>query len=97
MYANILVSTDGSDFAKKGVEQRITLAKALTAEAGSHHRNRTLPFDHGNAAMRHRTEFLAQVTDGYDAEPARNVRAKCSTKSSNGRHIGYPRTLACSE
>ena len=32
MYANILVSTDGSDFAKKGVEQRITLAKALNAK-----------------------------------------------------------------
>jgi nucleotide-binding universal stress UspA family protein len=33
MYANILLSTDGSDVAKKGVEQGIALAKALNAKA----------------------------------------------------------------
>jgi nucleotide-binding universal stress UspA family protein len=32
MYANILVSTDGSDVAKKGVEHGIALAKALNAK-----------------------------------------------------------------
>ncbi|MCA0014619.1 universal stress protein [Mesorhizobium sp. B292B1B] len=33
MYTNILVSTDGSDVARKGVEQGIALAKALAAKA----------------------------------------------------------------
>ena len=33
MYANILLSTDGSDVAKKGVKQGIALAKALNAKA----------------------------------------------------------------
>ena len=32
MYANILVSTDGSDVARKGVEYGIALAKALNAK-----------------------------------------------------------------
>jgi len=32
MYANILLSTDGSDVARKGVRHGITLAKALNAK-----------------------------------------------------------------
>lgn len=31
MYTNILLSTDGSEVARKGVEHGITLAKALMA------------------------------------------------------------------
>jgi nucleotide-binding universal stress UspA family protein len=33
MYTNILLSTDGSDVARKGVEHGLTLAKALNAKA----------------------------------------------------------------
>ena len=33
MYANILLSTDGSDLARKGVKHGIALAKALNAKA----------------------------------------------------------------
>ena len=33
MYTNILLSTDGSDVARKGVEHGIALAKALNAKA----------------------------------------------------------------
>jgi nucleotide-binding universal stress UspA family protein len=33
MYANILLSTDGSDVAKKGIKHGIALAKALNAKA----------------------------------------------------------------
>src|SRR6516164_9284973 len=33
MYANLLMSTDGSDVARKGVEHGIALAKALNAKA----------------------------------------------------------------
>jgi nucleotide-binding universal stress UspA family protein len=33
MYANILLSTDGSDIARKGVEHGLALAKALIAKA----------------------------------------------------------------
>jgi nucleotide-binding universal stress UspA family protein len=33
MYANILLSTDGSELANEGVKQRMALAKALIAKA----------------------------------------------------------------
>src|SRR5215813_10101678 len=33
MYANILISTDGSDVARKGVKHGLALAKALNAKA----------------------------------------------------------------
>jgi nucleotide-binding universal stress UspA family protein len=32
MYANILLSTDGSDVARKGIEHGIALAKALNSK-----------------------------------------------------------------
>jgi hypothetical protein len=35
MYTNILLSTDGSDVARKGVEHGIALAKALNAKCPS--------------------------------------------------------------
>ena len=41
MYANILLSADGSEVAKNGVKHGIALAKALNAN--SHHRNGTAP------------------------------------------------------
>jgi hypothetical protein len=35
MYVNILLSTDGSDVARKGVKHGIALAKALNANMGA--------------------------------------------------------------
>ena len=49
MYANILLSTDGSDVARKGVEHGIALAKALNAKATVITVTEPLPVDYGSA------------------------------------------------
>jgi len=70
MYANILLSTDGSDLARKGVKDGIALAKALNAkvtvmtvtgpflEYGSGHAEGWIPsreeFDHFDAVCKER-------------------------------------------
>ena len=48
MYANILLSTDGSDVARKGVEHGIALAKALNAKATIITVTEALPVDYGS-------------------------------------------------
>ena len=47
MYANILLSTDGSDVAKKGVKHGIALAKALNAKVTVIVVTEPLPVDYG--------------------------------------------------
>ncbi|MGY8663935.1 universal stress protein [Bradyrhizobium sp. UFLA05-109] len=47
MYANLLLSTDGSDVAKKGVEHGIALAKALNAKVTVITVTEPLPVDYG--------------------------------------------------
>ena len=47
MYANILLSTDGSDVARKGVRYGIALAKALNAEVTVITVTEPLPVDYG--------------------------------------------------
>jgi nucleotide-binding universal stress UspA family protein len=48
MYANILLSTDGSDVAKKGVKHGLALAKALNAKVTVITVTDPLPIDHGS-------------------------------------------------
>jgi nucleotide-binding universal stress UspA family protein len=48
MYAKILLSTDGSDVARKGVEHALALAKALNAEVTVITVSETLPVDYGS-------------------------------------------------
>ena len=48
MYANILLSTDGSDVARKGVEHGIALAKALNAKVTVITVTEPLPIDYGS-------------------------------------------------
>ena len=47
MYANILLSTDGSDGARKGVKHGIALAKALNANVTVITVTESLPIDYG--------------------------------------------------
>ena len=47
MYTNILLSTDGSDIARKGVEHGIALAKALNAKVTVITVTEPLPVDYG--------------------------------------------------
>jgi nucleotide-binding universal stress UspA family protein len=48
MYASILLSTDGSDVARKGVEHGISLAKALNAKVTIVTVTEPLPVDYGS-------------------------------------------------
>src|SRR5215467_10775942 len=48
MYANILVSTDGSDVARRGVQHGFALAKALNAKATVITVTEPLPVDYGS-------------------------------------------------
>jgi nucleotide-binding universal stress UspA family protein len=48
MYANVLLSTDGSDVARKGVEHGIALAKALNAKVTVITVTEPLPVYHGS-------------------------------------------------
>ena len=48
MYANILLSTDGSDVARKGVEHGVALAKALNAKVAVITVTEPLPVDYGS-------------------------------------------------
>lgn len=48
MYANILLSTDGSEVARKGIEHGLALAKALNAKATVITVTEPLPVDYGS-------------------------------------------------
>jgi nucleotide-binding universal stress UspA family protein len=48
MYANILLSTDGSDVARKGIAQGFALAKALNAKVIVITVTESLPVDYGS-------------------------------------------------
>ena len=66
MYANILLSTDGSDVARKGVEQGIALAKALNARLTIITVTETLPVDYGGG---HTSGWIPtqEEIDAFDA------------------------------
>jgi nucleotide-binding universal stress UspA family protein len=78
MYANILLSTDGSDVARKGLEHGIALAKALNAKVTVITVTEPLPIDFGadtpGDGFPHRKKLIALK------QPARNGRAKRSMK-----------------
>ena len=70
MYANILLSTDGSDVARKGVKHGIALAKALNAKVTVITVMEPLPIDFGRG---HGWIPSQEVIDSFDA--ARKERA----------------------
>ena len=79
MYANILLSTDGSDVARKSVKHGIALAKALNAKVTVITVTEPLPVDYGRADTPRdglpRRKSLTALT-----QPASNARAKRSTR-----------------
>jgi nucleotide-binding universal stress UspA family protein len=66
MYANILLSTDGSDVARKGLEHGIALAKALNAKVTVITVTEALPVDYGSG---HAAGWIPsqEEFDSYDA------------------------------
>ena len=66
MYANILLSTDGSDVARTGVEHGIALAKALNAKVTVVTVTEPLPVDYGGGHASGWIPSQAEV-DRFDA------------------------------
>ena len=66
MYANILLSTDGSDVARKGVQHGIGLAKALNAKATVITVTEPFPVDYGSG---HASGWIPtqEEIDSFDA------------------------------
>jgi nucleotide-binding universal stress UspA family protein len=93
MYANILLSTDGSDVARKGVEHGIALAKALNAKVTVITVTEPLPVDYGSGhapdgfPRRKRLIALTQL--------ARNAPAKYSMKFELWRSSSGYRQNSC--
>src|SRR5215467_11450533 len=67
MYANILMSTDGSDVARKGVQQGIALAKALNAKATVITVTETLSVYYGGGDMATGWMPPPETFDSFDA------------------------------
>jgi len=75
MYANMLLSTDGSDVARKGIEHGIALAKALNAKVTFITVTEALPVDYGSG---HASGWIPtqEEVDSFDAagkERAANI------------------------
>jgi nucleotide-binding universal stress UspA family protein len=78
MYTNILLSTDGSDVAKKGVKHGIALAKALNAKVTVITVTEPQEVDYGSG---HASGWIPsqQEVDSFDSS-RKEVRAKCSMR-----------------
>lgn len=83
MYANILMSTDGSDVASRGVEHGIALAKALNAKATIVTVTEPLPIDYGGGHHSGWIPAQAEI-DNFDAA--------CRERA--GRVLDEARTMA---
>ena len=83
MYANILLSTDGSDVARKGVAHGIALAKALNAKVTVITVTEPLPVDYGGG---HASGWIPskEEFDSFDA----------ACKESAGKVLDEARSMA---
>ena len=78
MYANILLSTDGSDLARKGVKHGIALAKALNA----------------NVTVITVTEPLPVDASGWIPSPEEVDRFDAACKQGAGKVLDEARAMA---
>src|SRR5271169_6334817 len=87
MYGNILLSTDGSDVAKKGVKHGIAPAKALNAKVAVITVTEPLPVDYGSG---HAAGWIPsqQEADSFDA--ARKERAGKVLDDRRDRRLVWP-------
>src|SRR5262245_12013605 len=81
MYANILLSTDGSDLARKGVKHGIALAKASNAKVTVITVTEPLPVHYGNAS-------------GWIPSPADIDRFDAASKEHAGKVLDEARAMA---
>ena len=83
MYANILLSTDGSDVARKGVKHGIALAKALNANATVITITEPLEIDYGGG-----------FDGGWIPSPEEANRFDAACKESAGKVLNEARSMA---
>jgi nucleotide-binding universal stress UspA family protein len=83
MYANILMSTDGSDIARTGVKHGIALAKALNAKATVITVTEPLEVDHGGGHA-----------GGWIPSPEEFDRYEAACKESAGKVLDEARAMA---
>lgn len=83
MYANILLSTDGSDVARKGVEHGIALAKALNAKATIVTVTEPLPIDYGGG-----------FDSGWVPSPEEIASFEAACKERAGKVLDQARAMA---
>ena len=92
MYANILLSTDGSDVAKKGVEHGIALAKSLNAKVAVITITEPLPVDYGSG---HASGWVPsqEEFDRYDAACKEHARKVLDEAGAMAKRIGISAEL----
>jgi nucleotide-binding universal stress UspA family protein len=83
MYANILVSTDGSDVARKGAKHGLALAKALNAKVTVVTVSEALPVDYGGG-----------FDSGWIPSQEEVDRFDAACKESAGKVLGEARAMA---
>ena len=92
MYANILLSTDGSDVARKGVEHGIALAKALNAKVMVITVTESFPVDYGSG---HASGFIPsqEELDRFDAACKERAARALDEARSMAEQIGISTEL----
>jgi nucleotide-binding universal stress UspA family protein len=92
MYANILLSTDGSDVAKKGVAHGIALAKSLNAKVVVITITEPLPVDYGSG---HASGWVPsqEEFDRYDAACKEHARKVLDEAGAMAERIGMSAEL----
>src|SRR5262245_3871033 len=89
MYANILMSTDGSDVARKGVKDGLALAKALNAKATVITVTETLPVYYGGDIA---TGWISpqETFDSFDAACKERAGKVLNEARAMAKQIGIP-------
>jgi nucleotide-binding universal stress UspA family protein len=87
MYANILLSTDGSDVARKGVEHGLALAKALSAKVAVITVTEPLPVDYGSG---HASGWIPskEEADSFDEARKKSAGKVLDEALAMAQHIG---------
>ena len=92
MYANILLSTDRSDLARKGVKHGIALAKALNAKVTVITVTEPLPVDYGSGHAAGWIPSQAEF-DRYDAACKEHARKVLDEAAAVAQRIGISADL----
>jgi len=87
MYANILLSTDGSDVARKGVTQGIALAKALNAKVTVIAATEPHPIETGSGFANGWIPLPEEI-DRYDAAWKEHARKVLDEVETMAKHAG---------